>query len=985
LEVSKKLNPPGTKRTRKVAEEAPDLALKKQSVCRLTVHPRNARTTSNADFQELSSTNESSSTIKTKALEVTKSRQPMSKRSRQAVNLPDDISVHSVEDKNESAPSPQKKPRESRNTKINNDVSLEASECNDSEKIICIEKSKPEIITESISNNDDLANTIAGTKSVDDKLGLSKSSENTNALVKKPARGGRAKNMGVTLNETATSNSAGVADTSQTGANIGKKDLKSINGEMTAADVEKLDLDHTAVVKKPSGRGRGKNSKVSLVETDSTVTLDTVADKIKVGSKSINVEVITAAGEKSEVARNSQNLTVAKKPSGRGRAKKTETSINSTSTTLSSNATDTSQTVASIIKADHAEQLEVAESCQNTTVVKKSAGRARGKGTNATLIERDTMSASNLTFTKNTSQTLMDDANLASVEQMALTVADKNLSSEEVAQIEKKPVGRGRKKTTLKETDSKILPDTSVNNLKFAGEEQAVTENLDVTTEKKVATRGRKKPTNSFNIEANITSASNISGRTSRQSRKDLDVVMKASIDDQSVPNKTLQDASQIEAKIFSKGSKKCVDHLSGRHTKDSEPESTPSNEDVTTDRRGRKKNTTAITAVGSNTSTRTSRHSKMDLESAVVTQEDADVSKSSNTTATRTTARGLKKNNPSNLVESTTTKASVAAVTLKTTTRRKIANQSAVSNESTVIDKATEKEVATVEKQEVKKVGRGHTKNSASKSADKIVTSNTELMADLSSDAANIAKQTEPDLSSEIVTNRASKNKISVLDAASSAVVLDSVKTKAQRGRRSPIPEPEIVMDDPSTSRLNDKSTAKEPLKRGRSKNITSGTLKEAKLKSNSDSIEAVSVTLTRRGQPDLKNSLTSKAQSELSDKSKKRTKLETEKQKSLDKVSKELPEPLKSMSEEASANEAVLISNESVHTPSCQSASVDEPVLEAARKKPVEVEPKKKPIKAGSRRKVKPDLDGTVCESVDPMVRHFISSSITILAGSE
>ena len=38
------------------------------------------------------------------------------------------------------------------------------------------------------------------------------------------------------------------------------------------------------------------------------------------------------------------------------------------------------------------------------------------------------------------------------------------------------------------------------------------------------------------------------------------------------------------------------------------------------------------------------------------------------------------------------------------------------------------------------------------------------------------------------------------------------------------------------------------------------------------------------------------------------------------------------------------------------------------------VEAEPRKKPVKTGSRSKANPNLDGTVCESIDPMVRHFI-----------
>ena len=414
--------------------------------------------------------------------------------------------------------------------------------------------------------------TVEQTTAVVKKLELSSGST---AGMRKLSGRGRKKNVETTPNEAAL-----------TRGNNGLKDAKSETAEQTTAVVEKLELSSecTAGMRKLSGRGRKMNRETTLNETALTGANNNLKD-----SKSMTAKRATVVNETVELSQSSKSPDVAKKLAGRGRKKNVETSLQETATTSAKNASTGANKSLEDAKSVTAEQttvvgdkIQLGKISINRAVVKKPAVRGRPKNTETTLKETDTTAAS----------ATVEKMNRADVEKQ-----EPSKSFEETGAIEKKPAGRGRKKmveTSSNQVDETLNSAIAKQLAAFSCELSKKSEGT-VPIEKKAGTRGQKKTTDS-SLKAAAT-ASNISKRNSRQSKKDLELAVDSQLEECS-----LEHDSQTEPKIAARGRKK---DSTPQHIESSNSKAQPCKNAEKPAVKGRNRN--IDTTSGSNTSTRTS------------------------------------------------------------------------------------------------------------------------------------------------------------------------------------------------------------------------------------------------------------------------------------------------------------------------------------------------------------------------------------------
>ena len=174
-----------------------------------------------------------------------------------------------------------------------------------------------------------------------------------------------------------------------------------------------------------------------------------------------------------------------------------------------------------------------------------------------------------------------------------------------------------------------------------------------------------------------------------------------------------------------------------------------------------------------------------------------------------------------------------------------------------------------------------------------------------------------------------------------------------------------------------NEQGLAEKPAVKGRNRNIdtTSGSNTSTRTSTRPSSRldhQNLKSSATSNDHPNLKTSVTAndvakskKASVTANDVAKSKKAAGKGNEKSSEGVSKVDPAKKTAVKEEAAS------ANKAVNRPK-SGRTVEDRAKEVSGK--VEAEPTKKPVKTGSRAKAKPNLDVTVCESIDPMVRHFI-----------
>ena len=924
LEDSRRSKPAAAKRTRKVSgENTGDLSIKELSASSPTKQPRkdqNTASTSNLDLHEPPRPKESEATNKTdgangtQILDVSKSRKPVAtKRTRQTVHVTEDIAIKVVvEAKSESAPSPQKQPRRDQNTKINNrDMQETAKHQNGQKEVTVTEKSKPKIHFENASGVNGLVKTAAAVKEPSAVEKLELSSQST-AVVSKLSGRGRKKNTEATHEEIPSD------------ANNCLKESKSSTAEQTTAVVEKLELssESTAVVRKLSERGRKKNTKTTFEETPSDAK-----NSVK-ESKSSTAEQTTAVVEKLELS--SERTAVVRKLSERCRKKITlEETLTEANNSVKDTKFATVEQTTAVVK-----KMEL--SSGSTAGMRKLSGRGRKKNVETTPNEAALTRGNNG----------LKDAKSETAEQTTAVVEKLELSSECTAGM-RKLSGRGRKmnrETTLNETaltgannnlkDSKSMTAKRATVVNETVELSQSSKSPDVA--KKLAGRGRKKNVETSLQETATTSAKN----ASTGADKSLEDSRSATAEQTTAVDEKVQlGKSSINKAVVKKPA------VRGR----------PKNTETTL----KETDTTAASATVEKINT-------ADVEK----QEPIKSFEETGAIEKKSAGRGRKKMVDTTLKE---TSSNQVEETLNSAIAKQLAAFTCELSKQSEGTVPIEKKAGTrgQKKTTDSSLKAAATASNISKRNSRQSKTDSEVAVDCQLEECKGLEhdsQTEPKIAARGRKKDSTPQHIE--SSNSKAQPCKNAEKPAVKGRNRNI--------DTTSGSNTSTRTSTRPSSRLDNQNLKSSATSNDVAKSKKASATANDVAKSKKASatsndhPNLKTSVTAndvakskKASVTANDVAKSKKAAGKGNEKSSEGVSKVDPAKKTAVKEEAAS------ANKAVNRPK-SGRTVEDRAKEVSGK--VEAEPTKKPVKTGSRAKAKPNLDVTVCESIDPMVRHFI-----------